>query len=132
VITVRALGRSGARAHDTQVIVDAFGVNGVVTRTPVLEATWRRADGVSTSDVPRASVEVRFDGTGLDWRTVTGPDQGTAQILVDGIATETIDNHASNRSDVVRTIDGLAPGMHSHQIIVSSGAVSVDGFTVRP
>jgi GH25 family lysozyme M1 (1,4-beta-N-acetylmuramidase) len=132
VITVRALGRSNAKAHDTQVVVDAFGVNGVVSRTPALEATWRRADGVSTSDVPRASVEVRFDGTGVDWRTVAGPDQGSAQVLVDGVVTETIDNHASGRSDVVRTIDGLVPGVHTIRIVVASGDVSVDGFTVRP
>jgi GH25 family lysozyme M1 (1,4-beta-N-acetylmuramidase) len=132
VITVRALGRSNAKAKDTQVVVDAFGVNGVVTRTPALDATWRRADGVSTSDVPRASVEVRFDGTGLDWRTVTGPDQGSAQILVDGVATGTIDNHADDRSDVVRTIAELAPGVHTVRIVVASGDVSVDGFTVRP
>ena len=131
-ISVRALGRSSAKARDTQVVVDAFGVNGVVTRNPAVTATWRRGGGVSVSDVAKAWVEVAFRGTGLDWRTVSGPDQGTAQLLVDGVATQTIDNHATSDGPVVHTIDGLAPGVHTLRIVVANGAVSVDGFTVRP
>jgi hypothetical protein len=115
------------------VIVDAFGVNGVIAKTPALDTTWRRVDGISMSDVARASVEVTFSGTGIDWRTLAGPVQGSAQLYVDGVLVETVDNGATTPAAAVRSVTGLAAGTHTLRlVVVGDGAVSVDGFTIRP
>ena len=83
-----------------------------------------------------ASAAVSFSGTGIDWRTVAGPDQGEAKVFVDGVLQLEVDNRAETRSAVVRSIIGLAPGTHTLRIVVVGGDaasfVSVDGFTVRP
>ena len=140
VITVRALGRGSKRARDTQVVVDAFGVEGHVTRSPALDATWGR-DGVVASDLARSSVGLTFHGSGIDWTTTRGPDQGRAAIFVDGVLVLEVDNYASAReTGVVRSVSGLVPGTHVLRIVVlgesrpaaSDAFVSVVGFTVTP
>jgi GH25 family lysozyme M1 (1,4-beta-N-acetylmuramidase) len=141
VITVRVLGRSSRLASDTQVVVDGFGVRGVVTKTPALEQGWSLDGDVARSDLARASVEVTFDGTGIDWISSRGPDQGRASISVDGAAVRTVDGYAtSHEHGVVRSVSGLAPGVHTLRIVVLGQArgasrgtfVTVGGFVVQP
>ena len=140
VITVRVLGRSSAKASDTQVVVDAFGVQGSIAKTPAFGARWGRSTGASASDVARASVEVRFRGTGIEWASLDGPDQGRAQILVDGVVVREVDGYAPAAAPAVRSVGGLADGTHTLRIVVlgdarsaATGAlVSVGGFTVLP
>ena len=133
VIAVKTLGRGDRDARDSQVVVDAFGVNGVIVKSPVLDTTWRRVDGVSTTDVARASAEVTFSGTGIDWHTLAGPEQGSARLYIDGVLAETIDNGATAAAPIVRSVTGFAPGTHTLRLVVAGeGSVAVDGFTVRP
>lgn len=141
VITVRVLGRASARARDTQIAVDAFGVEGHVTRDPRLELTWARTDAMAHSEVARSSLELTFHGTGIDWMTREGPDQGHAAIYVDGLLVREVDGYASTEQDgIVRSVTGLATGTHILRIVVlgesraaATGAfVSIDGFTVAP
>jgi hypothetical protein len=141
VLTVRALGRGSARASDTQVVVDAFGVRGTITKTPRLTATWSLGNGLARSDEARASVTVTFHGTGIDWVSERAPDQGRAQVFVDGVLDRTVDGYGSSiERDVVRSVTGLAPGTHTIRIVVlgegrraATGTfVSVDRFDVRP
>jgi GH25 family lysozyme M1 (1,4-beta-N-acetylmuramidase) len=139
-ITIRVLGRAAAAASDAQVVVDAFEAGGDRVANPELAVTWGSgAGGVRASDVTRASVQLTFRGTGIVWTTVRGPDQGRAQILVDGVLVRQVDNYAPRPTPgVARTIAGLADGVHTLRIVVLGEArpaaeaalVSVDRFTV--
>jgi GH25 family lysozyme M1 (1,4-beta-N-acetylmuramidase) len=141
VVTIRALGRASRAASDTQVTVDAFGVHGVIAKTPVVDAGWGRDGDVARSDLARSSVEVTFRGTGIDWISSRGPDGGKAAISVDGVLVREVDGYApSHEAGVVRAVDGLAPGIHTLRIVVLGEArgasrgtfVTVDGFVVLP
>lgn len=86
-----------------------------------------------------AAVRVAFDGTGIDWVTVTGPNRGRAQVFVDGELVRGWDLYAPvRRFGEVRTIDGLAAGSHLLRIVVvgrhrpaSAGSlVAIDRFDV--
>lgn len=86
-----------------------------------------------------ATVSIRFDGIGIDWITVTGPNRGRARIIVDGDPVRVVDLYAASRTfGVVERIDGLASGAHVLRIEVlgrrslASAArwVAVDRFDV--
>jgi GH25 family lysozyme M1 (1,4-beta-N-acetylmuramidase) len=86
-----------------------------------------------------SSVRVRFDGVGIDWVTVTGPNRGRARLWIDGEAVRVVDLFAPARTfDVVESVDGLADGAHTLEIEVlgrhspasRGGWVAVDRFDV--
>ena len=147
-ITIRVLGRARAAATDTRVVVDAFGVGGGFVANPDLAATWGAVDeaaasggSLGASDLAGASAEVTFRGTGIEWLTSRGPDQGRAEVYVDGLLVRTVDGYAASPTfGVVRSITGLADGVHTLRIVVSgtarpasSGAlVSIDRFSIVP
>jgi GH25 family lysozyme M1 (1,4-beta-N-acetylmuramidase) len=147
-ITIRVLGRARASATDTQVVVDAFRAGGKLISNPDLRATWGpvergRASGGSlgASDLARSSAEVRFRGTGIEWFTYRGADQGRAEVYVDGLRVRTFDNFApAPMFDVARSFTGLAEGVHTLRIVVLATArpaatgelVSIDRFSVVP
>jgi hypothetical protein len=147
-ITVTALGRRGARsASDHLVAVDAFEVGSDLIATPELGASWRtrRVSGASggslaESDLAGASVAFTFAGTGVDWITFRGPDQGRADVFIDGTLVKTLDGYAPQPTlGVVRSFAGLADGVHTIRIVALGSArreasgshVSVDRFVVR-
>lgn len=145
-ITIRVLGR--ARGTDAQVVVDAFRAGGELVSNPDLDATWGIVErgsasggSLGSSDLARSSAEVTFRGTGIDWYTAQGPDQGRAKIYVDGLLVRTFDNYAASPAfGVARSIAGLADGVHTLRIVVlatarpaATGAlVSVDRFSIVP
>jgi GH25 family lysozyme M1 (1,4-beta-N-acetylmuramidase) len=147
-ITIRVLGRARGRATDTQVVVDAFRAGGTLVSNPDLDATWGVVEqgsasggSLGSSDLARSSAEVTFRGTGIDWITYRGPDQGRAEVYVDGMLVRTVDNYAASPTfGVARSIHGLADGVHTLRIVVlartrpaATGAlVSVDRFSVVP
>jgi GH25 family lysozyme M1 (1,4-beta-N-acetylmuramidase) len=147
-ITVRVLGRGRASATDTQVVVDAFRAGGELVANPQLLASWGSVDSaqasggsISSSDLARSSAELTFRGTAVDWYTYRGPDQGRAVVYLDGLLVRTVDNYAPGPTfDVVRSITGLADGVHTLRIVVLGQArpaatgtlVSVDRFAVVP
>ena len=147
-ISVRVLGRARSSATDTQVVVDAFRAGGQLVANPQPVETWgsidaaQASDGrISSSDLARSSAELTFRGTGVDWYTYRGRDQGRAGIYVDGLLVRTVDNYAPAPTfDVVRSITGLADGVHTLRIVVLGQArpaatgtlVSVDRFAVVP
>jgi hypothetical protein len=147
VLTIRVLGTASAAATGAQVVVDAFGTPaGGVVRNPDPTVTWGtvRAPGAgggafAATGQRRASVELTFSGTGVEWTTVRGRDQGRAEIWVDGALVRTVDNFARGRVlGVVRSVTGLADGEHTLRIVVLGEGrpaaigtlVSVDGFSV--
>jgi GH25 family lysozyme M1 (1,4-beta-N-acetylmuramidase) len=115
-----------------------------VTLTPA--RAWRsapatRASGGSfaLSERAGAAAELRFDGVGIDWVTVTGPNRGRARISIDGVPVRVVDLYSATRTfGVVHRLDGLADGAHTLRIEVlglSSPAsrgrwIAVDRFDV--
>ncbi|MEO8477890.1 MAG: glycoside hydrolase family 25 protein [Actinomycetota bacterium] len=119
------------------------------TQAPVVKrpaAAWTQvrtpdASGGSYAVSGRTGAAVRlgFDGTGIDWLTVTGPNRGRVQVSVDGELIRTWDLFAPVRTfGVVRTIGGLADRAHVLRIVVvgrhrpgSTGAmVAIDRFDI--
>ena len=139
-ITIRVLGRGRATATGTEVVVDAFRAGGVLTRNPDVVPSWGDgAAGTWASDLAGAAAVLRFRGTGVDWFTFNGPDQGKAELWVDGVLVRTVDNFATEpTTDVVRSVTGLVDGVHRLRIVVLGRArpaatgtfVSVDRFAV--
>jgi GH25 family lysozyme M1 (1,4-beta-N-acetylmuramidase) len=147
-ITVRVLGEKGSTSGtDTQVAIDAFEAGGKVVWTPQLTVSWGKrkllpASGRSlvATDLSRSEATFTFRGTGVEWHTVRGPDQGRAQVFVDGAEVKTVDNYASRTATVVRPFGGLVVGVHELRIVVvgtarpaATGArISIDAFSVLP
>ena len=146
VITIRALGLRRAAATDRLVAVDAFRAGGGLVGTPRGRASWREVSAPSASgggfavdDVAGAAVGLAFDGTGLNWTAVTGPDRGRAAVYIDGALFNTVDLYAPARTfGVLEPITGLTPGPHILRIVAtgtsraaSSGTlVSIDRIDV--
>lgn len=147
-ITIRILGVKGSSAGtDTQVVVDAFAVGSRVVSNPEPTLSWGTSSvraasggGVATSDLTRSEAAVAFWGTGVEWATVRGPDQGRASIFVDGVLAARVDNYATVTSVQPRSFIGLVLGQHELRIVVlgtsrprSEGTkVAIDSFTVFP
>jgi GH25 family lysozyme M1 (1,4-beta-N-acetylmuramidase) len=137
-------GMKGATAGTgTYVSIDAFAMGGTVTASPSLDAKWRLTNASSASAGKYANTDIKstatfaFRGTGVDWYTMTGPDQGKAEIWVDGVLKSTVDNYASGRKyGVRRSISSLTDALHTLKIVVlgqkrsaSSGRlIAVDRF----
>jgi GH25 family lysozyme M1 (1,4-beta-N-acetylmuramidase) len=147
-ITIRVLGRARGSASDTRVAVDAFRAGGDTVSNPDLRTAWgsvayagASAGTLWSSDLARSSVELAFSGTAIDWMTMRGPDQGRAEVSIDGLVVGTVDNYAANKTfGVTRSFTGLSEGVHTLRIVVRGDArpasddelVSIDGFSVVP
>jgi GH25 family lysozyme M1 (1,4-beta-N-acetylmuramidase) len=86
-----------------------------------------------------AAARMRFDGPGVDWITVAGPNRGRAKVYVDGGQVRTVDLYAPVRTyGVALRIDGLTDGTHTVRIVAtgrarraSSGtSIAIDRFDV--
>lgn len=83
-----------------------------------------------------ASVSFTFRGTAVSWITAKSPDQGTADVYIDGVKVETVDTHADTRvtGQKVFTADGLRDKEHTITIVKTSGDVlrtDVFEYTVK-
>ena len=124
-----AVGRTGTRAGDAR-----------ARRAWRLVRSGAASGGVfAMSQRAGSSVRVRFDGMGIDWVTVTGPNRGRARLWIDGEAVRVVDLFAPARTfDVIESVDGLADGAHTLEIEVlgrhsptsRGGWVAVDRFDV--
>jgi hypothetical protein len=147
-ITIRVLGLRGSPEEtDTQVVVDAFAVGSRIVSNPEPTMSWGTSKlkaasrgSVATSDLDRSEAMFAFWGTGVEWATMRGPDQGRASIFVDGVLAGTADNYAAETSVQPRAFSGLVLGQHELRIVVlgtsrprSEGTkVAIDSFTVLP
>jgi GH25 family lysozyme M1 (1,4-beta-N-acetylmuramidase) len=148
VIVIRVLGKASAAASDTLVAVDGFEVGTDRVSTPDLGLAWGRATAARASggsyvasDLKGSSLELTFRGSGVRWITLRGPRQGRAAIYVDGTLERTVDGYARDPAfGVVRSVSGLAEGLHTLRIVVlgegrpaaEGTLVSVDAFSVIP
>ena len=89
--------------------------------------------------VESAETTLRFRGTSISLRTVTGPAFGRAQIWVDGTLVRRLDlSAAATAYDLTRTVSGLADRVHTIRLVVvgtagTSGTgtnVAIDGWLV--
>jgi GH25 family lysozyme M1 (1,4-beta-N-acetylmuramidase) len=116
----------------------------VLTKLPARAWTNVRAAGASGGSYALASgegatIRMPFDGTQVDWNTVTGPNRGRADVYVDGSLVRTVDLYSSAKTfGVSKQFGGLADGPHVIRIVVlgtkrtaSTGtSVTVDRFDV--
>ena len=125
-----------------------FRATGLVEESsPAVRGTWAIARNASaighryaTEHLRGAAATWAFSGRSLTWWTVTGPTQGKASVLVDGVRKATVNNYAgAAHYRVARVIKGLSNGRHTLQIVVlgvkgaKSGTgtfVTIDAFTV--
>jgi len=82
-------------------------------------------DDVHAATADGAALEFAFRGTGVEWVTALGPDQGEADIFLDGKLVRRV--NLSNESRVtarpVFTQTGLKSGQHTLRIVKVSGEV---------
>jgi hypothetical protein len=99
----------------------------------------RSGGRVMTSGVTEASARFTFSGSGVVWRTVSGPNHGLAAIWVDDRYVRTVDTFAEGRAGgILHRVRGLEPGLHTVRIVVlgrahpqaSGTSVAIDGFRV--
>jgi hypothetical protein len=144
-IVVRGL-RGSTAGKDTLVVVDAFRVGTTTTSTPYVTPLWSRVTSGSASagafvrsNLAASAVRFTFRGTAVSWYTVTGRDQGKAEIWVDGVRKATVDNYATATAYGVRRFVGsLTDQVHVVKVVVlgthRTGAtnswVAVDRFGV--
>ncbi len=85
-----------------------------------LSRTGRASGGsLAMSNEPGAIAEMRFDGIGVDWVTVTGPNRGRARVSIDGETVRVVDLYSATRAfGVVERFDGLADRSHTVRIEV--------------
>jgi hypothetical protein len=125
-IRILALGKKNANASNYFVSVDAFGVNTTLHANPSVVTSWRSqstslaSGGRALQDSSSgANVYYRFRGTGIDWRTLLGPDQGKAKVYIDGVYKGLFDNYASSAKGYTRSFRGLSNAVHEIRIVVA-------------
>lgn len=86
-----------------------------------------------------ADTVLRFDGRGVDWVTVTGPNRGRARVWIDGERVRVVDLSTPTRTfGVVERFEGLSAGTHVLRIEVlgrrgpdtGGRGVAIDRFDV--
>ena len=79
------------------------------------------------------SATVTFYGSAISFYTETYSDEGDIGVLLDGVSQGTVDAYAATRSaqQVLYSVSGLTPGLHTLTLIKDSGAyMLVDRFDV--
>ncbi|HEX8105992.1 MAG TPA: Ig-like domain-containing protein [Solirubrobacteraceae bacterium] len=145
-IRVRVSGRKRPEALGYAVGFDAFK-NGTaaIQNDPPAKFLWpsltlTAADGgrfVSSSQAG-SRAGIAFRGTSISWRARTGPNQGQAKVLIDGVQKALVDNHAASAGFAARDVTGLSDAVHTIRVVPagtknasSTGvAVGVDSFLV--
>ena len=123
------------------------GVTSLQENAPGIGTTWQTVKTSSAAGgnfirehLRGAAASKSFTGTGVTWTTVTGPDQGKADVFIDGVRKVTVNNYASKRHyNVARSISGLVNKTHTLRIVVlgvkgskaaTNTFVSIDALTV--
>ncbi|MDP9386901.1 MAG: Ig-like domain-containing protein [Actinomycetota bacterium] len=92
-----------------------------------------------TERLAGASASYAFSGTAVTWYTLTGPNQGTARVAIDGVDQGSFDLYAKRATyKVARSFSGLAAGAHTITVTVTGQKapastdtlVAVDAFAV--
>ncbi|HEU0132332.1 MAG TPA: hypothetical protein VFQ85_15200 [Mycobacteriales bacterium] len=103
--------------------------------SPSARYTWRAVPTSAalgstyvTEHFPNAAVAYTFAGTAVTWYTVTGPNQGTADVYVDGVKRATVNNYAATTTyRVPRPIVGLTAATHKLRVVATGKKGSTKG-----
>jgi alpha-galactosidase len=82
-------------------------------------------DDVHAATADGAAINFIFQGTGVDWVTALAPDQGEADVYIDGTLVSRVNLHNDARVTTrqVFTATGLKDGQHTLRIVKVSGEV---------
>jgi alpha-galactosidase len=82
-------------------------------------------DDVHAATADGAAIEFAFRGTSVDWVTALGPDQGEADVYIDGklVSRVNLFNEARVTTRQVFTHPGMKDGQHTLRIVKVSGEV---------
>jgi hypothetical protein len=142
-LTIKVAGAASPAASGTFVSIDALGVADTkFYATPAFRFTWQPNavfEDVSSTRYVRADlkgeeVAFTFRGPGITWYTVKAPNQGPAELWIDGALWGTVNNGApSTTYGVPVKITGLADAVHTLRVVVptTGSFVSVDGWQVH-
>jgi hypothetical protein len=145
--TLTVVTLAGEPGRPTGMGIDAVADRGGTRRSPsTTDAAWGSVDAPSAdggafaqSGVASATATIRFRGTGISLRTITGPAFGRAQVWIDGSRVARLDLSAPGVTyGALRTFDGLTDHVHTISVVVlgvpgANGAgtnVAVDGWLV--
>jgi GH25 family lysozyme M1 (1,4-beta-N-acetylmuramidase) len=145
--TLTAITLPGAPGDPTGTGIDTItDASGTRTSPATTAAGWgsvtaAQADGGAyvVSGIEGARSTIRFDGTSISLRTITGPAFGKAQLWIDGVLKKNLDlSAASTTYGVLRTVGGLADRVHTVRLVVvgvhgklgSGPNVAIDGWLV--
>ncbi|MBV8756429.1 MAG: hypothetical protein JO257_04105 [Deltaproteobacteria bacterium] len=148
-IQVLATGSKDATSSGIGVVVDAFISGSTLleeTSPQIKYDTWNglvssRASGGTyrSSGTAGALASLTFVGDAVAWVTASGPDQGEAKVLIDGVTVALADLYSASRQWQVKySFTGLTDGLHTitldvlgkHRRTSSGSSVSVDAFVV--
>jgi hypothetical protein len=91
-------------------------------------------DGVHYTTTNGDSATATFSGTGVDVVTEKNSDEGNIDVYIDGEYRQTVNaaNPTRLAQQVVYSIDGLAPGVHTVRVVKKDGQyLLLDRFTFR-
>ena len=145
--TLRVVTLPSSSGGPTGTGIDAIADADGTRRSPAsADARWGPVDAAGAdggvyleSGVGAASASLRFRGTGVSFRTITGPAFGRAQVWIDGSRVARLDLSAPGVTyGVVRTFGGLADRVHTITVVVVGEPgnhgrgtnVAVDGWLV--
>ena len=145
--TVRVVTLSSSSGGPTGTGIDAIADADGIRRSPATsDARWGPVDAASAdgggylqSGVGSATASIRFRGTAVSFRTITGPAFGRAQVWIDGSRVARLDLSASDLTyGVLRTYGGLTDRVHTITVVVVGAPgdhgggtnVAVDGWLV--
>jgi hypothetical protein len=82
-------------------------------------------DDVHATTTNGDTVALTFTGTGVSWIGPTAPDQGKAEVYVDGTLAKTVDTHSDSRrtGQKLFSVSGLRAGQHTILVKKVSGDV---------
>ncbi len=154
-LAIEATGQQNLLAQNALVVVDAFEVTRPGLRMPQTDAAVAYGFGwiagnrdraysegtAAESNTVGAQATFSFNGSGVRWIGVRGPQTGIARIVLDGAVVADVDTFAMSESlqHVDYAVNGLAPGGHTLTIqVLGNNPMStnfwilIDAFDVLP
>jgi sugar lactone lactonase YvrE len=92
--------------------------------------------GYATTTESQDTAAISFIGSGIRWLSLTGPDQGSASIQLDGVPEGTVSLYAANADQIQQSVweqHGIACGAHTFTITALPQvlqSVALDAFDI--
>jgi hypothetical protein len=134
-VTITVEGASNPPSTNSFVRLDGTVLASGTNATPATTAMWPNYPGAyAYTGTKGATVSFRFRGTGVQWTALTGPNDGQAQVTIDGVRT-TQDLYAPDYGDTTFTYDLsdafhtiVVKTLHTKSAASSDTIVTLEGF----